>query len=54
METTYKTYLTHFACGHVAVEHGSTLREFTLTADDFNGTGKPIEISTNTYGLGNH
>ena len=52
-ETTYKTYLTHFACGHVAVlNNGTTLRKFTLIADDFNGTGKPIEISTNTYGLG--
>jgi FtsP/CotA-like multicopper oxidase with cupredoxin domain len=52
-ETTYKTYLTHFACGHVTVlNNGTTLRKFTLIADDFNGTGKPIVISTNTYGLG--
>ena len=52
-ETTYKTYLTHFACGHVTVlNNGTTLRKFTLIADDFNGTGKPIVISSNTPGLG--
>jgi hypothetical protein len=52
-ETTYKTYLTHFACGHVTVfNNGTTLRKFTLIADDFKGSGKPIVISTNTYGLG--
>src|SRR5712691_5232352 len=51
--TTYKTYLTHFACGHVTVlNNGTTLRQFTLIADDYKGTGKPIVISTNTYGLG--
>jgi manganese oxidase len=47
------SYLTHFACGHVTVlNNGTTLRKFTLIADDFNGTGKPIVISTNTPGLG--
>ncbi len=52
-DTTYKTYLTHFACGHVTVlNNGTTLRKFTLVTDDFKGIGKPIEISTNTYGLG--
>jgi manganese oxidase len=52
-ETTFKSYLTHFACGRVTVlNNGTTLRKFTLIADDFNGTGKPIAISTNTYGLG--
>ncbi|HET7147599.1 MAG TPA: multicopper oxidase domain-containing protein [Candidatus Nitrosopolaris sp.] len=51
--TDFKTYLTHFACGHVTVlNNGTTLRKFTLIADDFNGSGKPIVISTNTYGLG--
>jgi len=51
--TTFKTYLTHFACGHVSVlPNGTALRKFTLIADDYNGTGKPIEISTNTPGLG--
>jgi manganese oxidase len=53
IETTYKTYLTHFACGHVTVlANGTTLRQFTLIADDYHGIGKPIVISTNTYGLG--
>src|SRR2546428_13382998 len=29
--TTYKTYLTHFACGHVTTfSNGTTLRQFTL------------------------
>jgi manganese oxidase len=52
-ETTYKTYLTHFACGHVTVlANGTTFRQFTLIADDYNGTGKPIVISTDTPGLG--
>ena len=51
--TTFKTYLSHFACGHVTVlANGTKVRQFTLIADDYNGTGKPIEISTNTYGLG--
>jgi len=51
--TTFKTYLTHFACGQVSVlPNGTALRKFTLIADDYNGTGKPIEISTNTPGLG--
>jgi FtsP/CotA-like multicopper oxidase with cupredoxin domain len=51
--TTFKTYLTHFACGHVTVlANGTTVRQFTIIADDYKGTGKPIEISTNTYGLG--
>ncbi|MDP9286802.1 MAG: multicopper oxidase domain-containing protein [Thermoproteota archaeon] len=51
--TTFKTYLTHFACGHVTVlANGTTVRQFTLIADDYNGTGTPIEISTNTPGLG--
>src|SRR3989442_12183170 len=52
-ETTYKSYLTHFVCGHVTIlNNGTTLRKYTLVADDFNGSGKPIVISTNTYGLG--
>jgi manganese oxidase len=52
-ETTYKSYLTHFACGHVTVlANGTTLRQFTLITDDYHGTGKPIVISSNTYGLG--
>jgi hypothetical protein len=39
--------------GHVTVlANGTTVRQFTLIVDDYNGTGKPIEISTNTYGLG--
>ncbi len=52
-ETNYKTYLTHFSCGHVTVlNNGTTLRKFTLIADDYNHTGKPIVISTNVAGLG--
>ena len=44
-ETTYKTYLTHFACGRVTVlNNGTTLRQFTLIADDYHGTGKHIVI----------
>jgi hypothetical protein len=52
--TTFKTYLTHFACGHLTVlGNGTIMRQFTLNADDdYNGTGTPIIISTNTYGLG--
>ena len=51
--TTFKTYLTHFACGHLTVlGNGTIVRHFTLIADDYNGTGTPIVISTNTYGLG--
>ena len=51
--TTFKTYLTHFACGHVSVlANGTTMRKFTLISYDYNGTGYPIQISTNTYGLG--
>jgi manganese oxidase len=51
--TTFKTYLTHFACGHVSVaSNGTVIRKFTLIADDYNGTGTPIVISTNTPGLG--
>jgi FtsP/CotA-like multicopper oxidase with cupredoxin domain len=53
MPTTYKSYLTHFACGHVTVlANGTTLRQFTLITDDYHGTGKPIVISSDTYGLG--
>jgi hypothetical protein len=51
-ETTYLTYLTHFACGHVSVAaNGTVTRKFTLIAEDFNGTGKPIKISTNKQDL---
>jgi FtsP/CotA-like multicopper oxidase with cupredoxin domain len=51
--TNYKTYLTHFACGHVTTfSNGTTLRQFTLIVNDFRGTGKPIVISTDNYGLG--
>lgn len=50
--TTYITYLTHFSCGHVTVfGNGTVLRKFTLIADDFGGTGKPIPISTNQEDL---
>lgn len=51
--TNYKTYLTHFACGHVTVlANGTVVRKFTLIADDFNGTGAPYIISTNVFGIG--
>jgi FtsP/CotA-like multicopper oxidase with cupredoxin domain len=46
--TNYITYLTHFSCGHVTVySNGTTLRQFTLIAEDFHGSGKPIPISLN-------
>jgi hypothetical protein len=46
--TNYLSYLTHFSCGHVTVyPNGTVLRKFTLYAEDFNGSGKPIPISTN-------
>src|SRR5439155_24416840 len=42
-DTNYKTYLTHFACGHVTVlANGTTLRQFTLIINDYHGTGVPI------------
>jgi manganese oxidase len=45
-ETNYKSYLTHFSCGHVTVlNNGTVIRKFLLIADDYNGTGKPIPIS---------
>lgn len=51
--TNYKTYLTHFACGHVSVlDNGTVIRKFTIIANDFNGSGAPIVISTNVFGLG--
>jgi len=46
--TDFKTYLTHFACGHVTVlKNGTTVRQFTLIADDYHGVGAPIKISLN-------
>jgi FtsP/CotA-like multicopper oxidase with cupredoxin domain len=46
--TDFKTYLTHFACGHVTVlKNGTTVRHFTLIADDYHGVGAPIKISLN-------
>lgn len=46
--TDYKSYLTHFSCGHVTVlANGTVLRKFTLIAEDYNGSGKQIPISTN-------
>ena len=37
--TTFKTYLTHFACGHVSVlANGTTMRKFTLISYDYKGT----------------
>jgi plastocyanin len=51
--TNFKTYLTHFACGHVTIlKNGTTIRQFTLITDDYHGTGVPFVISTNAYGLG--
>jgi FtsP/CotA-like multicopper oxidase with cupredoxin domain len=51
-ETSYITYLNHFACGHVSVmSNGTVLRKFTLIANDYNGSGKPIPISTNKEDL---
>jgi FtsP/CotA-like multicopper oxidase with cupredoxin domain len=51
-ETTYITYLVHFACGHISVmSNGTVLRKFTLITNDYNGTGKPIPISTNKEDL---
>jgi manganese oxidase len=44
--TTYKTYLTHFACGHVTTfSNGTTLRQFTLIVDDYHGVGKNVTIT---------
>ena len=52
-DTNYKTYLTHFACGHVTVlANGTTLRQFTLIINDYHGTGVPIVISSIVPGLG--
>lgn len=51
--TNYKTYLTDFRCGHVSVlDNGTVVRKFTIIANDYNGTGAPIIISTNVFGLG--
>ncbi len=44
--TTWKTYLTHFACGHVTIfNNGTTLRQFTLIVDDNHGMGHNISIT---------
>jgi hypothetical protein len=44
--TTWKTYLTHFACGHVTIfNNGTTLRQFTLIVDDNQGMGHNISIT---------
>ena len=44
--TTYKTYLTHFSCGHVQIlNNGTTIRHFTLVIDDYHGVGKNISIT---------
>ena len=44
--TTYKTYLTHFACGHVTIfNNGTTLRQFTLIVDDNHGMGHNMSIT---------
>jgi FtsP/CotA-like multicopper oxidase with cupredoxin domain len=44
--TTFKTYLTHFACGHLTVlANGTTLREFTLIVDDNHGVGHNMSIT---------
>jgi FtsP/CotA-like multicopper oxidase with cupredoxin domain len=34
------------------LDNNTTIRKFTLIADDFNGSGKPIVISSNVAGLG--
>lgn len=50
--TNFKTYLTHFACGHVQIlANGTVVRHFTLIVNDYHGSGAPIIISTNTRGL---
>jgi len=44
--TNYKTYLTHFSCGHVQIlNNGTTIRHFTLVIDDYHGVGKNISIT---------
>lgn len=44
--TNYHTYLYHFACGHVFVSsNGTVYRSFTLIANDYHLTGKPICIT---------
>jgi hypothetical protein len=44
--TTYKTYLTHFACGHVSIlSNGTTIRHFTLIVDDNHKAGTNITIT---------
>jgi hypothetical protein len=37
--TTWETYLTHFACGHLTIfnNNGTTLRQFTFIVDDNHG-----------------
>jgi hypothetical protein len=46
--TDFRTYLVHFACGHVTVfGNGTVLRKFVLVASDYNGTGKPFPITKN-------
>ena len=48
--TTWKSYLTHFACGHVTIfNNGTTLRQFTLIVDDNHGMGKNKLQTDTTY-----
>lgn len=50
--TNFKTYLTHFSCGHVSqLSNGTIVRHFTLIVNDFHGSGIPLVISTNTPGI---
>ena len=45
--TTWKTYLTHFSCGHVTIlNNGTTLRQFTLIVDDNHGMGHNMSITS--------
>lgn len=47
--TDYRTYLTHFSCGHLTIfNNGTVLRQFTLFVNDYHGSGAPIVISKNT------
>jgi len=47
--TDFRTYLVHFACGHVSVfSNGTVLRKFLLVTNDYGGAGAPLAISKNT------
>jgi FtsP/CotA-like multicopper oxidase with cupredoxin domain len=44
--TNWKTYLTHFSCGHVTTfDNGTTLRQYTLIVNDNHGVGNNITIT---------